>query len=324
MKKNILITGGAGFIGSNLINFFLNKGGFDITVYDNLSATSRRNLNKAIADSKRRGRVRFIKGDILDFAKLCRSAKKTDTLIHLAAHTRVPESLKDPKANFDSNSLGMLNVLEAARRNRVNRFIFASSNAAVGEQRCPVSESVLARPVSPYGAAKLYGEALCCAYYHSYGLRTVALRFSNAYGPYSEHKRSVIANFINRIKEDKPLEIYGDGNQTRDFIHARDISRAIYLSAYSRSAGSARWGGIFQIATGIETSINDLTGIFSGLTSGKKRVIFKKARPGDIKNNFSDIHKAKKELDFRTTIDLKRGIFDLMDRERRRGAPWQL
>ena len=329
-KKLIFITGGCGFIGANLVKYLLDRGGYDITVYDNLSAGSKENLDRAISDSNQQGKVRFIKGDILDFAKLNRAIEGHNAIVHLAAHTRVVESLINPKENFAVNSIGTLNVLEAAKKNRIKRFIFASSNATIGEQKPPINEKMIPKPISPYGATKLHGEALCLAYRHSYDLKTVSLRFANAYGPYSGHKTSVVAKFIKRAKTDKSLEIYGYGNQTRDFIHAQDVCQAIYLALSTKNqpisdgklhqakAYPAKlniWGEVFQIATGIETKIIDLAKMVQDLavTSDSKQVkiIFKSKRKGEIQRNFSDIKKAKKLLGFRSQLKLDIGLKEL-------------
>lgn len=315
--SRIFITGGAGFIGANLVKCFLDKDRCEITVYDNLSVGSKENLDKAISDSKQKVAVKFIKGDILDRRLLEKETKNHNVIIHLAAHTRVIESLKNPEENININSTGTFNVLEAARKNRIKKFMFASSNAAVGEQIPPVNEKMIPKPISPYGASKLFGEALCSAYFNSFRLKTVSLRFANVYGAYSEHKTSVIAKFIKRAKQRKSLEIYGDGNQTRDFIHVSDICQAIYLSLSPYISNSSPWGEIYQIATGVETKIIDLAKMVKSLAgkSGFKssEIVFKGARRGDLRKNYSDISKAKQVLSFRPKIKLSEGINETID-----------
>jgi UDP-glucose 4-epimerase len=325
----VFITGGAGFIGANLVKFLLDRHCCDITVYDNLTCGSGRNLERAIKDSKQKRKVKFIKGDILDFNKLNKAVKSHNVVVHLAAHTRVVESLENPKENFTVNAIGTFNVLEAARKNKVRRFIFSSSNAAVGEQVPPINEEMIPKPLSPYGAGKLYGEALCSSYFHSYGLKTVSLRFANAYGPYSEHKTSVVAKFIRRLREGKPLEIYGDGKQTRDFIHAQDICQAIYLcltNSYSpinqlttHQLTNHPWGEVFQIATGKETKIIDLAHMINQLANGSKgNIAFKSVRKGEIRKNYSDITKVRKLLGFMPEIKLGNGLKEMWIKENRK------
>ncbi len=308
-RKRVFITGGAGFIGANLVKYLLDRKTFDITVYDNLSACSKANLDKAAADSVRNSGVKFIQGDILDFDALADAIAAHDAAVHLAAHTRVRESIQRPQEHLAINSTGTLNVLEAVRRQRVDKFVFASSNAAVGEQIPPINESMIAKPISPYGAVKLYGEALCSAYYHSYGLKTVALRFANAYGPYSDHKTSVVAKFIQRVREGQTLEIYGDGEQTRDFIHAADICQAIYLAITHNDSDMTPWGEVFQIATGVETRIIDLAGmIVSLMGSNEQAITFGRQIKGEIKRNYSAINKANKQLGFTPEVKFIDGV----------------
>ncbi|MBN1521134.1 MAG: GDP-mannose 4,6-dehydratase [Candidatus Aureabacteria bacterium] len=313
--KRLFITGGAGFIGANLVKYFLDRYMIQITVYDNLSTGSKANLRRAVNESKNKGKVKFLRGDILDFKKLKALSKGHDAIIHLAAHTRVLESLENPSENFQVNSIGTFNALEAARINGIRRFIFASSNAAVGEQIPPINEKMVPKPLSPYGASKLHGEALCSAYYHSYGMETIALRFANAYGPYSEHKTSVVAKFVRKAKKGENLEIYGDGNQTRDFIHAEDICQAIDLSLISCPlfTNPNIWGEIYQIATGVETKIIDLAQIiYQSSKNPEKKIIFTSKRKGEIIKNYSDISKAKKQIRFKPCKKLEKGIAELI------------
>lgn len=316
--SRIFITGGAGFIGANLVKYFLDKGNCQITVYDNLSTGSKENLHRAISDSKQKATVKFVEGDILDNEKIEKETKGHTAIIHLAAHTNVIDSLRNPRDDFSINAIGTFNAMEAARKNNIKNLIYASSNAVVGEQDSPINEEKIPAPISPYGASKLAGEALCSAYYHSYGIKAISLRFANCYGPYSEHKTSVVAKFIRRAKQGKPLIIYGDGNQTRDFIHAQDVCRAIDLALECDSqllnAGrdTSDLGLIFQIGTGRETKIIDLVNIIkklainSGLEAPK--VVFKDRRKGDIRKSYSDITKAKNVVGFETKIELEDGL----------------
>ena len=317
-RKKIFITGGAGFIGANLVKFLLDKGCSLVTVYDNLSCGSRNNLKQAIKDSRQKADVKFIRGDILDFNRLNISLKGHNTVVHLAAHTRVIESLENPEDNFRINSTVTFNVLEASRKNKIKKFIFASSNAAVGEQTPPIDERMIPRPLSPYGASKLCGEALCSAYFHSYGLKAVSLRFANAYGPYAGHKTSVVAKFIKRVKEGLPLEIYGDGEQTRDFIHARDICQAISLCIFNNYffGNNGIGAEVFQIATGKATRIVDLVKTIKMAAkpsvNHEIQTRIRGVRRGEIRKNYSDITKARNLLGFNPRIELQKGIEDLM------------
>lgn len=304
-KQRIFITGGAGFVGSNLTRYLLEQGRCQVTVYDNLSSGSKATLDKAIADSGQNDSLKFVQADILDFESLSRAMAGHDVVVHLAAHTQVRESIKNPEPHLAVNSTGTFNVIEAARQQNVDKFVFASSNAAVGEQIPPINETMIPKPLSPYGAVKLYGEALCSAYHCCYGLKTASLRFANVYGPYSDHKTSVIAKFLKRIKEDKGLEIYGDGLQTRDFVHASDISQAIHLVITHNNSGLSTWGEVFQIASGTETSIIDLAKMLISFTNRSEQDIsFTDPMKGEIRKNFSDISKANKILGYSPQMKL--------------------
>src|SRR4051795_3399335 len=229
--KRWLVTGGCGFLGRNLVAQLVYEGNCEVRVLDNFEVGCREDLEAAIS---RHGEVRggsapastsrleIIKADILDDKAVQTAAFGCDFLVHLAANTGVTQSVENPLRDFRVNVVGTLNCLEAARHADVKRFVFASSGAPLGEAEPPVHEEKAPRPRSPYGASKLAGEGYCSAYWHSYGLETVALRFGNVYGPHSCHKGSVVATFIRRALSGKPLIVHGDGGQTRDFIFIDD------------------------------------------------------------------------------------------------------
>lgn len=300
---NILITGGCGFVGVNLVKY-LSGNDYTITILDNLSTGKKEYIEKLGLDKA----PNIITADIRNEETVTRAAKGMDTVIHLAAQTSVIDSLENPRESWDINVTGTVKLLEACRENNVKRFILASSNAVAGEQIPPINEKMIPQPLSPYGASKLTGEALCSAYYHSFGLKTTALRFANLYGPYSDHKTSVIAKFIEWIMAETPFTVYGDGNQTRDFVHVDDVSQAIQLSLESQNSQ----GEVFQIASGKETSINDLVGILSDSIEKQLQVNYKPGRKGEIIRNYSDISKARKMLGFEPRIELKEGLKRLL------------
>lgn len=306
----VLVTGGCGFIGANLVKFLTGKN-YVIRVLDNLSAGEKKYLdNMGLSPFPK-----LLIGDITDKQIVAEAVTDIDAVIHLAAYTDVVASLKNPGKVWDINVSGTLNLLEACRRNSVGKFIFASSNAVLGEQAPPVDESKIPHPLSPYGASKLAGEALCSAYYHSFGLKTISLRFANGYGPYSGHKTSVTTKFMKRAKENKPLIIYGDGNQTRDFIHADDICQAIYLSLVALDSGvpvhDLLGGEVFQIASGEETTVNQLAQQIKKLSGKELAIVYKPARKGEIRQNRVDITKARTLLGLEPKIKLKEGLYDL-------------
>lgn len=235
---------------------------------------------------------------------------------------------------METNVIGTFNMLEAARQQNVKRFVFASSGAPIGEVEPPIHENKAPKPVSPYGASKLAGEGYCSAYYRTFGLKTISLRFGNVYGPRSKHKSSVVAKFFKRALNGEPLEIYGDGNQTRDFIYIDDLIQAIMLaitpapltshpspssndsspltSHVSRFTSHLPWGEVFQIATYRETTINEIASIIKEIVekeTGKKvNIVHSDPRRGDVRRNFSDITKARELLGFEPKYNLKQGL----------------
>jgi UDP-glucose 4-epimerase len=332
-----LITGGCGFIGLNLVKNLIEEGGHYIRIVDNLSVGTREDLYQVCnfteidpkslnphsfsaasnitkphalryALSAMPGEVDLIVADILDAEFALKAAEGIDIIVHLAANAGVPQSVKDPRIDCETNIIGTLNYLEAARHNHAGRFIFASSNAPVGECNPPIHEGLAPHPVSPYGASKLAGEGYCSAYYHTYGVETVSLRFSNVYGPLSSHKNSVVAKFIKQAIEGKPLKIYGDGHQTRDFIFIDDLVRAIVLSAHSNKT----CGEIFQIATNTELTIIELVEVLipvlRNLCFYNVEIHHVSPRAGDIRRNFSDTSKAKNILGWHTEVEISEGL----------------
>lgn len=315
---NWLVTGGCGFIGVALVRSLLKEGEHSVRVVDNLAVGTREDLAavcefveapSADAGPMESGSpVELIIGDILDEGLALRAAEGADVVVHLAANTGVAPSVEDPRGDCLANVIGTLNYLEAARHGGASRFVFASSGATVGEVEPPIHEEVPPHPVSPYGASKLSGEAYCSAYFRTFGLETVALRFGNVYGPLSNHKNSVIAKFIKRAMRGEALEIYGDGTQTRDFIYIEDLIRAIRLSVTTERVG----GEVFQIATNAETSVREMVEELLPVlaAAGMKDVEVRHAAPrlGDVRRNYSDTSKAARMLGWRSEVDLREGL----------------
>jgi len=311
-----LITGGCGFIGLNLIKNLLDEGGHLIRVIDNNSTGTRDDLasvcdyteNSTVESafySKAPCLVEFICGDIIDEKLALKAVEGADVIVHLAANTGVAPSVENPRFDCIMNVIGTLNYLEAARIKQVNRFIFASSGAPAGECIPPIHEELPPHPVSPYGASKLSGEGYCSAYFRTFGVETVALRFSNAYGPLSTKKESIIAKFIKLALREQLLEVYGDGSQTRDFLYVNDLIHAIRQSAIVENIG----GETFQIATSVETSISELVDLLRDALKIKPfHMKYTDRRLGDVKRNFSDISKAKDILHWDYSIPLETGL----------------
>jgi UDP-glucose 4-epimerase len=308
----ILVTGGCGFIGTNLIDLLLSMGGYEISILDNLSAGNIRYLKDVLGSHKLGlSYVDFIKGDIRNMSAVKQACKGVHAVVHLAAHAGVVPSVENPFYDAEVNVSGTLNLLEASRKAGVERFVFASSNAPLGAESPPMNEDKAPRPLSPYGASKLAGEGYCSAFWGSYGLKTVVLRFSNAYGPWSMHKANVVASFIKDGMSKGILTIYGDGSQTRDFIHSEDISRAIAGVLESRSRDIC--GETFHLGTGNETRIGDLAEIIKDLFGGSVETVYEPERAGEIKRNYSDSGKAGKVLGFSPSVSLEDGVKKVFD-----------
>lgn len=315
-----VITGGCGFLGVNLINRLVREKGHEILVLDNLSVGTRADLAsvapfqegalRALADlsGKATSHGYLVVGDILDYEQVLDCTRGADVIVHLAANTGVGPSVENPRMDLEANIRGTFNCLEAARFNGVRRFIFASSGAPVGEVEPPIHENVVPRPISPYGASKLAGEAYCSVYARTYGIETVALRFGNVYGPRSHHKGSVVAKFVRRALEGAALEVYGDGGQTRDFIFVDDLVEAIMQAVRSSNVA----GEIFQIATARETSISELVAslmlAFRDHSIFVPEVIYSGVRKGDVRRNFSDTSKARLLLNWEPSTSLAEGL----------------
>ncbi len=293
-KKTILVTGGCGFIGRNLIPLLIARD-YSVRVLDNLSIGTL----DALSDYD----VEIIEGDIRDAGIVSTAVKGSSAIVHLAAQTNVIKSQETPYEDYQINVGGTLNLLIAARDNNVLRFVFASSNAPIGENEPPIDESKPARPLSPYGASKIAGEGYCSAFHGSYELGTVMLRFANVYGPRSGHKGSVVAKFLKDAAQNGTLTIYGDGEQTRDFIHVHDLCKAI-IAGIEGDVG----GEVFQIATGIETSISTLANMMIKRMRNSAKVHYVARRPGEIIKNYSNISKARELLGWGPLIELADGL----------------
>lgn len=311
MKKYI-ITGGCGFIGTSLITK-LQGNDVQIRVYDSLITGTREGLAEVASfteispeSNPSHPGVYLYKGDIRDAAALQAASKGTDCLIHLAANTGVGPSVENPRLDMECNVMGTFNALEAARLNEIKQFIFASSGAPAGEVTPPIHEELPPHPVSPYGASKLAGEGYCSAYYRTFGINTVALRFGNVYGPRSKHKSSVVAKFIRTALEGKTCTIFGDGMQTRDFIYIDDLISAMQL-ALDKNIG----GETFQIASGSERTIKELALLLQQMLNSHgitMKLAYTAKRKGDVLRNFSDTTKAKNMLGWVPAYSLEEGL----------------
>lgn len=318
----ILVTGGCGFIGLNLIETLLNDGVKHIRIVDNLTVGTREFLEtvlRTIDDieidegdvvtytfPKLNAKCELYVGDIRDADFAVHATEGMDGIVHLAANTGVLPSIEDPRKDCETNVMGVFNYLDGARINGVKKFVFASSGATLGSQEPPIDEEKVPKPMSPYGASKLAGEAYCMCYHASFGIETIALRFGNVYGPRSHNKGSIVAKFFKRVLKSEILEIYGSGDQTRDYIFLSDIVAAIVASLNSDVGGE-----VFQIATHKETTVNEIVEKIKALVEadGYKPEIVKTApNKGEMFRNCSDITKARKMLGFDPKYDLDKGL----------------
>lgn len=292
----VLVTGGAGFIGVNLAPILAERGWRTIA-FDN-GSTGR------LADAETAGFDLVVEGDVRDQDALTSAAASADAIVHLAAQAGVPSSIADPVTDCDLNVRGTLHALLAARDAGVSGFVMASSNAPLGEIEPPAHEGVVPRPLSPYGASKLAGEAYCSAFAGSYGVPAVVLRFANVYGPFSYHKGSVVATFLKAIMDGRPIRVNGDGTQTRDFVFVEDLCRGIGAALESGLAGET-----FHLGTGTETSINDLTALLTD-SFGDREVVVEYGPPlaGEIQRNCADIGKARELLGYAPDTALRDGL----------------
>lgn len=313
---NWLITGGCGFLGTALIKSLTQQDNHAVRVLDNLKTGTRadlalvaqfREIDQKTIQGAPSG-VELVVGDIMDDQLALQVTKGCDIIVHFAANTGVGPSVEDPRADMLANVVGTFNYLEAARINKIPRFIFASSGAPAGEVEPPIHEELPPHPVSPYGASKLAGEGYCSAYKRTFGIDTVMLRFGNVYGPGSLHKSSVVAKFIRQALDEEVLEIYGDGTQTRDFIYIDDIINAVLMAATAPSIG----GEAFQIATSRETTVGEmaekLVATLKAAGMLNIRLVNAEKRLGDVQRNFSDTTKAKQRLEWHAKIELDEGL----------------
>jgi UDP-glucose 4-epimerase len=308
-----LVTGGAGFIGSHIVDALVN-GGHEVAVLDNLSSGHKKNLASVLS------RIEFIEGDIRDPATCLKAAEGCGGIFHEAALVSVPDSINRPRDNHDINITGTLNVLEAARQQGVKRVAFASSAAVYGDSpELPKREDMLPEPKSPYALAKLTGEYYLKVYAECFGLETVALRYFNVFGlrqdPSSMYS-GVISIFSERIKNGLPITVYGDGGQTRDFVNVADVVQANLLAMgadlKSKAQSLKTSFEALNVATGHQTSLLDLVAVMGEICGKDPAVSFTDARSGDIRHSLADISRSRNFLGCTPVVGLREGLNQLM------------
>lgn len=299
--SRFLVTGGAGFIGGHITEYLLRMG-HEVVVFDNLSSGSLDNLS-AVRDS-----IEFVQGDICDIGSLNSAMEGIDHVIHHAAEISVIKSTQDPAFVNRVNVEGTLNVLISARDHGVRRVVLASSSAVYGDTgREPQHEGLLPNPLSPYGASKICGEHYLSVFHQLYGLETVRLRYFNVFGPRqnpNSQYAAVIPKFIDRILRGQELHIYGDGEQTRDFVYVENVARANYLACTSPEAP----GGVFNIAGAQSFTVNDLAARLIALAGTDVEVVHDDPVPGEIKYSAADITRAREKLGYEPAIAFDEGL----------------
>lgn len=302
--QRVLITGGAGFIGSHSADLLLQQG-IPVRVLDNLSSGFRHNLPEA------HQLLEFVEGDICDKDTVNRCMQDVSHCLHLAAQVSVVASLEDPEFSAQQNIIGYLNILEAVKNHGVKRLVYASSAAIYGEPVViPLPETAEKTQLSPYGLEKQVNELYAELYKTLYQVSSLGQRFFNVFGPRQDPKSpyaGVIALFVDRISESRPLTVFGDGHQTRDFIYVGDVARANIAALGSSVEGAC------NIATGSKTSLLDLISVLSDITGKQSDVSFDNAREGDIVHSLAIVQKMNNELGITAETPLKEGLQRLIN-----------
>jgi len=304
-KMRILVTGGAGFIGSHVVDALLAKGD-EVVVLDDLSSGSLKNLEEHTRDPA----FRFIRGDIRDPRIVKLALADVDAVVHEAALISVPLSIEKPELTQSVNVGGTTTLLKASSAAGIKKFVYASSCAVYGEQaKLPISEDAQPKPLSPYANSKLQAERNCLTSWERDGLEVVCLRYFNVYGPRqaSGEYAGVMVRFAERLRANLPPIIYGDGEQTRDFIHVSDAAEATLLAL-----GRGVAGEVINVGTGKATSINELCRLFLRVGGKNLKPIHEAPRAGDIRHSQADTSKAKELLKFESKVPLETGVRDLL------------
>jgi UDP-glucose 4-epimerase len=299
----ILVTGGAGFIGSHTVDALGEAGGHEISVIDDLSAGKRGQINSS---------ARFYQADLRDAAAVrgVFERERPEVMIHLAAQMDVRRSVADPAFDAQVNLVGFLNLMEAGREYGLGRVVFSSTGGAIyGEQECfPCDEEHPLRPVSPYGVAKLATEKYLFFYHAQYGIRYTALRYANVYGPRQDPhgEAGVVAIFCGRILEGRPVTIYGDGGQTRDYVYVADVVRANLAALKSGVSGA------FNVGTGVETSVNQLYDALTRIAGVDLKPEYGPARPGEQRRSVILLERAAHKLNWHPEVALADGLAETL------------
>ncbi len=296
-----LVTGGAGFIGSNTVDELVRRG-HSVVVLDDLSAGKEENLAEV------RSKITFMKGSITDIEAVQKAMHQAEFVIHLAARTSVPRSVKDPVETNKVNVDGTLNILVAARDNKVKRVVFAASSAAYGETpTLPKTESMQPQPISPYGVTKYVGELYAYAFGRCYGLENVSLRYFNIFGPRQDPNSpysGVLSKFCTAFLEETQPVVYGDGEHTRDFTYVDNAVQANLLACEAPSAS----GRVFNVGTGSRVSLNQTLQLLRRISGKQLEAKYEPPRDGDIRDSQADIQSAREFLGYEPAVMFEEGL----------------
>ncbi len=296
-----MVTGGAGFIGSHTVEELVRRG-HSVVALDDLSAGKKENLAGV------EGKIEFVSGSITDLDLVRGACRGVDCILHLAARTSVPRSVKDPLGTNDVNVNGTLNVLVAARDAGVRRIVFAASSSAYGDTpTLPKNESMRAMPMSPYGVSKLAGEAYAQAFGHVYSLENVSLRYFNVFGPRQDPSSpysSVLSRFITAVLDGGQPVVYGDGEQSRDFTYIENVVQANLLASEAPSVS----GMVFNVGTGQRYTLNQTLRLLEAISGQPVRARYEPARSGDIRDSLADVSLARAKLGYNPRIGFEEGL----------------
>jgi UDP-glucose 4-epimerase len=300
-KRAVVVTGGAGFIGCNIVDTLL-RNGYLVTAIDDLSTGQSENLAPLMENKD----FDFIKGSLLDSKLLKEIFRGNHYVIHEAAIPSVQRSIENPVATNEANVTGTLNVLMAAKDMSIEKVVMASSSSIYGDTPImPKEEGMAPNPKSPYAVSKLTCEQYCRIFTEVYGLRTICLRYFNVFGPHQNPHSdyaAVIPKFMDAIANDRPITIFGDGTQTRDFTYVQNVVKANILAMESNVVGN------FNIACGCRISLNDLANTMMSLMGKKVEIQYSAPRAGDVKHSLADITRAKTLLGYEPEFDLRYGL----------------
>ncbi len=291
-----LVTGGAGFIGSNLVELLLSEG-HEVVVFDDISSGYEANLQEGAA---------FVRGDVTDGDAVCSAMVGCDVVFHLAASVGNTRSIENPARDSQVNVLGMVNVLEAARANGIERVVFSSSAGIFGELKTlPIREDHPQDPDSPYGVSKLAAEKMCLVYNKLHGMSNVCLRYFNVYGPRQRYDAygNAIPIFAERILRGMDVVIFGDGEQTRDFVNVADVARANLLAGTTPGVS-----GVFNLGSATQVTVNELVRTMADISGTSPRIVHEGPRPGDVRDSLADVAAAHAAFGFSPSVALGDGL----------------